>query len=530
MKSYSIIELSLPVALWIGILLHLLAARLYIPSSYSSSRPLWAKIHFLICSLSLLALPFHFLTPSPIIQLANAVLMTILLAIVAFAAAGRTSLHGLQRIDELFMDIALLHFCGGTIWLCAAVLQLQFLGFHWPWTGLTAIHFIYAAHLLPLLMAAALRQVPLNFKFYRRLGGMALTIYYIGFWMIAATINSGEFYAVGAIFLLLLAIFLWSIAVWIGSQKSRFILLMLCGIFLTTLYPAVQFSIGSITSIEQMILYHGAPNILFLLPIAFLCAGISRPNMAAHDMPLSRAISEYSVKNWVEGFKVSDTAWKGFVKDFSVFESSEFEVSGIAPEIREFYENTLDFSIDVKACWRQPFATLWKFALPKFTKWGQFALTVNQERLESKISSVALPRDPREDVRTWFRWEKESMRSMYVATYSTHKDNRRVYMNIAFPLPFGTVSSILRLTAVNYSTIELTSMAHPKNSGDEGVYFTAGLLRVKLPLNETISVQSSEIGSDLTANHFVWIFGLRFLTLSYKLQKIPDDGQAEKGV
>ena len=52
-------------------------------------------------------------------------------------------------------------------------------------------------------------------------------------------------------------------------------------------------------------------------------------------------------------------------------------------------------------------------------------------------------RDGRTNVRAWVRWYADTGEAIYAAAYATHALGSQVYMNIAFPLPLGNLTSIL---------------------------------------------------------------------------------------
>ena len=120
----------------------------------------------------------------------------------------------------------------------------------------------------------------------------------------------------------------------------------------------------------------------------------------------------------------------------------------------------------------------------------------------------------------------------YAAAYSQHRqrdDQRQVYMNIAFPLPYSQMTSVLRLdtltAADKIQTLCLTSLPVQQQFGDQGVYWVIRGFGVRLPINETIQVFTPEQGSDwpaevlpqtkLLAQHDMWVLGLHCLRLHY---------------
>ncbi|MBV9229088.1 MAG: hypothetical protein JOZ18_07225 [Chloroflexi bacterium] len=103
------------------------------------------------------------------------------------------------------------------------------------------------------------------------------------------------------------------------------------------------------------------------------------------------------------------------------------------------------------------------------------------------------------------------------------------YMNIAFPVPGGNITCILRVESMSAGDILLTTFPLPNTMKYEGVYFVNCFLPIRLPTQETIhvwAVGTPGIPADLEcwsatatllARHDVWLFGIRLLTLDYRI-------------
>jgi hypothetical protein len=133
---------------------------------------------------------------------------------------------------------------------------------------------------------------------------------------------------------------------------------------------------------------------------------------------------------------------------------------------------------------------------------------------------------------------------MYAAAYATHSIQGNTYMNIAFPVPGGNVSSILHMSGLGEengaagSGIILSTLPSVWVGGDQGVYFANPLLPVRLPINETITVWAAEMkdapfkltvsteNAKVLARHEMWIFGIKFLELDYEI--FPLSGKEER--
>jgi hypothetical protein len=162
---------------------------------------------------------------------------------------------------------------------------------------------------------------------------------------------------------------------------------------------------------------------------------------------------------------------------------------------------------------------------------GQMNFPLPDEK-ELSISSRILPIrdeiDGRKNVRAWIRTYSGSGSAVYVAAYANHSARGETYMNIAFPLPGGNLSSILRMESLDASGVLLTTFPSVNETGDQGVYFANRLVPVRLPFNETIRVWAAGapgyvVPKGLTtpekasviARHEVWLFGIKFLILDY---------------
>jgi hypothetical protein len=136
--------------------------------------------------------------------------------------------------------------------------------------------------------------------------------------------------------------------------------------------------------------------------------------------------------------------------------------------------------------------------------------------------------DKRQNVRGWVRVYTRTDEAVYVAAYSSHNYQQHAYMNIAFPLPFGNLTSILRLETHEGNKGGLLLTSFSSREGDQGVYFANRLLPLRLPINETITVYPEGIVYDghpqnfplgeIHAKHQMWLFGVQFLTLHYSIK------------
>lgn len=211
----------------------------------------------------------------------------------------------------------------------------------------------------------------------------------------------------------------------------------------------------------------------------------------------------------------------GMVDSMTIFDREDFNHSDIHPLISEFYTSTIHYDMEVKESWLpliKPFAMIYKKLSASMEQMNfPVSKTTTNTNIESEIYKILDKYDGRKNVRAWVRSDKKTGKAFYAAAYSTHSDKRgERYFNVFFPLPFGGMTSILRIENYQESGVLLTSLKKMKR-GDQGVYMTVGSKTFKLPINETIWV--TEKAGSLIAKHDSWLFGVKVLVLDYVMKK-----------
>jgi hypothetical protein len=91
----------------------------------------------------------------------------------------------------------------------------------------------------------------------------------------------------------------------------------------------------------------------------------------------------------------------------------------------------------------------------------------------------------------------------------------------AFPLPGGNLTSIHRLETDRIQGLTLTTLPACEDPGDDGVWFANPWLPLRLPINDRIRLWPDDTG--VKALHEMWLFGIRFLTLDYRIVRAQDE-------
>lgn len=459
-----------------------------------------------------------------------------------------------RTLAELCVDVGLVLSSVSGIWFFFYRLSGNFFGFTGVLVPLTAAHFVTIG--MGALMIAGMigRQLPSETKVYRGIAWITMispVIVAIGITHTNLMDGVSPIEVVGVIllstsFVSLASYYLIKVRSTIGNPLASLILGLSALTLFVTMALALGYSVGRFTTwfvfaIPDMVQWHGWLNALGFAGLGVLGWNLVMPQAKGnpHHIPFSRLSGGLRIgATYFESKGMIDDNRRyvnGLVDDLSTYASQACQVSDLSPRLINFYENTADHHLYVYPQWAK------SFTYPaRFYKW--FARRVNQMNLplepeseETTIHSRIVPLvdhlDGRKKVRGWVRTYGETDEVVYVAAYSSHEYNQTRYMNIAFPLPFGNITSILKLKTFlehDRMSLSLYSINSPDDVGDQGVYFVTRWLTFRLPFNEVIDVYLNapdDLPSDilfreqvtLFARHRMWLFGYSFLTLYYMI-------------
>jgi hypothetical protein len=216
----------------------------------------------------------------------------------------------------------------------------------------------------------------------------------------------------------------------------------------------------------------------------------------------------------------------GIVASLDELAGPEFDPTGVDPLVREFYEHTTRFTLDIVPEWRlwvRPGYLLYRHLVAR--PLGQANVPMNQRETQrgvvSRIDTITRPDGG--VVRGWIRSYADTDEPIYVGVYTTYRRDGRGYVSVGFPLPQASFTATLApqarpggglvlssrstldqpghyLTFVDGTTGELTSGAVDGFAEQLDVYLEDGRLR---------------------ADHAFWVFGLPFLVLRYRIERKP---------
>lgn len=216
----------------------------------------------------------------------------------------------------------------------------------------------------------------------------------------------------------------------------------------------------------------------------------------------------------------------GIVESMDNMRGPAFNADLVHPLIRDFYEHTSNYKLNITPEWELRFKPLfWIFKRYIAQPIGQANLPFNTEEAQqgvvSYIDAIDFKCDDIIDLRGWVRAFEQTGEAIYVGIYTTFQHQAVGYVSVGFPLPDSNFTATLLPKNHNESDFLLTS----RDTGHQfpGHYLTASenenLTVLKLPtLNEEIEVFVRD--EQLRTEHRFYLAGLNFLTLHYTMERM----------
>ena len=225
------------------------------------------------------------------------------------------------------------------------------------------------------------------------------------------------------------------------------------------------------------------------------------------------------------GTYVAGAADVGIVASLDELAGPDFDPGAVDPRVREFYEHTTRFSLDIVPAWRpwvRPGYLLYRTLLAR--PLGQASVPMNQREAQrgvhSRIDTISLDGDATVAVRGWIRSYADDDEPIYVGIYTTYRDRDRGYVSVGFPLPQASFTATLVPRARPGGGLVLTSRSELDHPGHYLTYVdpdTRDLTALAVHgFAEELDVHVE--AGELRAEHAFWVFGLPFLVLHYRIR------------
>jgi hypothetical protein len=226
------------------------------------------------------------------------------------------------------------------------------------------------------------------------------------------------------------------------------------------------------------------------------------------------------------GSYVRDAADVGVVASLDALRGPDFDPDAVDPRVREFYEHTTRFTLDIVPQWRQwvrPGYLLYRSLVAR--PLGQANLPMNQRDalrgVQSRIDTIDVDRDGVVDVRGWIRSFADTDEPIYVGIYTTYRDAVRGYVSVGFPVPHGSFTATLLPRSRGDGGLTLSSQSDLAHPGHYLTYMdpdTRQLTALAVDgFGEELEV--FVVDGQVAATHAFWLFGIPFLVLRYRLSR-----------
>jgi hypothetical protein len=233
------------------------------------------------------------------------------------------------------------------------------------------------------------------------------------------------------------------------------------------------------------------------------------------------------------GSYVADSADVGIVASLDELAGPDFDPAEVDQQVREFYEHTTRFRLDIIPQWRlwvRPGYLFYRTLVAR--PLGQANVPMNQREtqrgIRSRIDTITLPDRDDVAVRGWIRSFTDTDEPIYVGIYTTYRHDGRGYVSVGFPVPQGSFTATLLPRARPGGGLVLTSRSDLNHPGHYLAYIDPTSRDLTVLAVHGFAEQLDVYLDDghLRAEHAFWVFGLPFLVLHYRMHPKPTDQAA----
>ena len=226
------------------------------------------------------------------------------------------------------------------------------------------------------------------------------------------------------------------------------------------------------------------------------------------------------------GIYTADAADVGIVASLDSLAGPELDPAQVDPLVREFYEHTTRFTLDIVPEWRlwvRPGYLLYRNLLAR--PLGQASVPMNQREtqrgIHSRIDTITAPGEDVVAVRGWIRSFTDNDEPIYIGIYTTYRDEQRGYVSVGFPLPQASFTATLAPRARPGGGLILTSRSELKHPGHYLAYIDAETRELTTAAVQGFAEQLDVYFEDgeLRAEHAFWVFGFPFMVLHYRMHR-----------
>ena len=293
-------------------------------------------------------------------------------------------------------------------------------------------------------------------------------------------------------------------------------------------------SSGAVAAASAVVAYRTIAAVLFRDPQLSLLAERVHPDEVPFVVPVASE-TRYVGTGYVRalaartgGSYAADVADVGIVGSLDALSGPCFDPAVVNPLVREFYEHTTRFALDIVPSWRawvRPGYLLYRTLLARPLGQANVPMSEREARhgMRSRIDTIS-GADGAISVRGWIRSDGVTGTPVYVGIYTTYRDSSRGYVSVGFPLPRASFTATLVPSArpgpggglVLDSRSPLDQPGHYLTYIDPSTQeLTTAAVR---GFAERLDVYVDDDGQ-LRAEHAFWVFGFPFLVLHYRMHR-----------
>jgi hypothetical protein len=289
---------------------------------------------------------------------------------------------------------------------------------------------------------------------------------------------------------------------------------------------------GAVAAAAAVVGFRMASAVLFRDPQLSLLAERVRAEDVPFVVPLgsqTRYVGTGYVRSLAQvlgGRYTPDVEDIGIVASLDALAGPSFDPAGIDPLVREFYEHTTRFALDIVPEWRlwvRPGYLLYRTVVAR--PLGQASVPMSQREAQhgvrSRIDTITGLPDGSETIRGWIRSAADTGEPIYVGIYTTYRREGHGYVSVGFPLPQASFTATLAPSARPGGGLILNSRSELDQPGHYLTYIdpgTGSLTTVGVRgFAERLDVYVD--GAGLRAEHAFWVFGFPFLVLHYRMHR-----------
>ncbi|MFG1923145.1 hypothetical protein [Cryptosporangium sp. NPDC048952] len=228
----------------------------------------------------------------------------------------------------------------------------------------------------------------------------------------------------------------------------------------------------------------------------------------------------------IGGTYQADAADVGIVAALDDLAGPQFDPADVDPLVREFYEHTTRFTLDIVPEWRlwvRPGYLLYRTFVAR--PLGQANVPMNQREtmrgVRSRIDTITPEGTDAIGVRGWIRSFADTDEPIYVGIYTTYRHDGRGYVSVGFPVPQGSFTATLLPQPRPDGGLVLTSRSDLQHPGHYLTYIDPATRELTTLAVHGFAEQLDVhvVDGDLRAEHAFSLYGLPFLVLHYTIHR-----------